>query len=211
MREADVTMEESEFEAMGIGGLLSLGRDAGLQNIEELACHGSGAIVQAAVDDRFDEAALSSLECVDRWDHVAETEDAHVYVIAFTAPGLPDELDDLSDELVGTCDPELGDGDAAMSLVGPQGAIAGTIDEYERAGLSPTLQRLGSYEGPDRPLDDLTDRQREVIETAHELGYYEVPKQATTDEVAAELELDDSTVSEHLQRAERNLLGRLLE
>jgi len=53
-------------------------------------------------------------------------------------------------------------------------------------------------------------RQREVIETAWERGYYEVPKAVSTEELATELELDPSTVSEHLQRAERNLLGQLL-
>jgi len=42
------------------------------------------------------------------------------------------------------------------------------------------------------------------------MGYYEVPKQVSSEEIAAELDLDPSTVAEHLQRAERNLLGQLL-
>lgn len=43
------------------------------------------------------------------------------------------------------------------------------------------------------------------------MGYYDVPRNASTEEVAAELELDGSTVSEHLQRAERNVLRRVLD
>ena len=54
-------------------------------------------------------------------------------------------------------------------------------------------------------FEELTDRQREVVETASEAGYYEV-REASTAAVAEELGLDPSTVPEHLQRAERNLL-----
>jgi predicted DNA binding protein len=42
------------------------------------------------------------------------------------------------------------------------------------------------------------------------MGYYEVPKEVSADEIAAELNLDSSTVNEHLQRAERNLLEQIL-
>jgi len=40
---------------------------------------------------------------------------------------------------------------------------------------------------------------------------YEVPRGASTDDVAEAVGLDPSTVAEHLQRAERNLLGQLLD
>ena len=39
------------------------------------------------------------------------------------------------------------------------------------------------------------------------MGYYDVPRDATAKEVASEVGLDDSTVSEHLRRAERNLVS----
>jgi predicted DNA binding protein len=42
------------------------------------------------------------------------------------------------------------------------------------------------------------------------LGFYTVPREATIDEVAAEMDLDGATVSEHLQRAERNILSQQL-
>lgn len=109
-------------------------------------------------------------------------------------------------DLVGTCDPDLHERGANMSLVGPQEAIVGTLTEYERDGVSPELRKLGEYQGQTRPMDELTDRQREVIQLAYEMGYYEVPRAISTEDVAAELDLDPSTVAEHLQRAERNLL-----
>jgi len=37
-----------------------------------------------------------------------------------------------------------------------------------------------------------------------------VPKEVSAGKIAEELGLDSSTVTEHLQRAERNLLGQML-
>ncbi len=211
MREANVTVGDTEFDAMGIEKLISLGRDAGIRNLDELTCHGNGAIVQVEVESRYDEEQLTALACVDEWEHVAETDGGHLYVIAFTAPELPDSLAEQAADLIGTCDPVLGDENATMSLVGPHEAISDTIDEYKAAGVSPDLRRLRSYDGQTEPADALTDRQREVIQTAFDMGYYEVPREVSTEQVAAELGLDSSTVSEHLQRAERNVLRRVLE
>ena len=101
-------------------------------------------------------------------------------------------------------------GDILISYPGGGISIEVKIGEYERAGISPTLERIGGYEGPEYPLDELTARQREVIETAWEMGYYEVPKEVSADDIAAEIDLDSSAVNEHLQRAERNLLGQIL-
>lgn len=208
MREANVSVRNTAFEEMGIGELMALGREAGIQSFEELACHGTGAVVQVEVETRYDEERLTALEYVDQWEHVSETDDGHLYVIAFTAPELPESLAEEAEELIGTCDPELGERDATMSLVGPQDSIASTIREYETAGVSPDLEKLASYEGKRHPLDELTDRQEEVLQTAYDMGFYEVPREVSTEEIAAELELDPSTVAEHLQRAERNMLGQ---
>jgi DNA-binding CsgD family transcriptional regulator len=210
MREADISVSDDAFDEMGLRGLVDLGRDAGLRDVTELVCRGTGAVVQVELDERYDEDALSELECVDDWEYVTETADAHVYVVSFTAPSLPEDLADTAEDLVGTCDPEVHDRGADISLVGPQDAIADNVDAYEAAGVNPELRALSGYEGTDRPLDDLTPRQREVLETAWDAGYFEVPREASTADVARELDLDDSTVSEHLQRAERNLLARHL-
>jgi DNA-binding CsgD family transcriptional regulator len=210
MREAEVSVTDRGLAAMGVEELLSLTRSAGLLAVEELTCRGNGAVLQVEVETKIDEDGLSTLDCVDEWDRVAERGDSQVYVVSFTAPDLPERLEETATDLVGTCDPEIDDRGAKMSLVGPHDAISGQIDEYEAAGVSPTLRRIGGYEGPDRPLDELTARQREVVETAWEMGYYEVPKEVSADDIAAELGLDSSTVNEHLQRAERNLLGQFL-
>lgn len=47
----------------------------------------------------------------------------------------------------------------------------------------------------------LTDRQRELLETAHREGYFEVPRECTLETLATRLEIDKSTASEMLRRA----------
>ena len=62
------------------------------------------------------------------------------------------------------------------------------------------------------PVDmrTLTERQREVLETAHELGYFEYPGDANATEVAAALDIQPSTFSEHLAAAQGKLMDELI-
>lgn len=55
-----------------------------------------------------------------------------------------------------------------------------------------------------------TDRQYEVLRTAHEMGYFEQPKEATSADVAAALGISVSTFSEHLATTQSKLLDQLL-
>lgn len=59
-------------------------------------------------------------------------------------------------------------------------------------------------------MSKLTDRQLEVLETAHEMGYFERPRRANATEIAAALDIDPSTFSEHLAMAETKLLDDVL-
>lgn len=57
----------------------------------------------------------------------------------------------------------------------------------------------------------LTDRQREVLETAFRGGYFERPKRRNSDELAATLDITRATFLQHLRTAERKLLGVVLD
>ncbi|ELZ04795.1 bacterio-opsin activator HTH domain-containing protein [Natrialba chahannaoensis JCM 10990] len=56
----------------------------------------------------------------------------------------------------------------------------------------------------------LTDRQQEVLETAYQMGYFERPKGANATEVAAELDITQSTFTEHLGAAQRKIFADVL-
>lgn len=206
MREAIVSLTDDELEAMGVGEMISVFRDAGMVKLEEEECRANGGLVEAEVETRIEDERLSELEPVNDWELVSEG-DTYVYLVDFIAPNLPD-TSEQAEELVGTCDPTVEEDGATASFVGSQEAIRELLSKYESAGAEPELRKVGEYEGDDEPLDSLTDRQREMVETAYEMGYYEVPREVSTEELAEELGVDGSTVSEGLQRAERNLLGK---
>ncbi len=68
-------------------------------------------------------------------------------------------------------------------------------------------------DGGDRTLvdrDALTDRQREVLRTAYDMGYFEYPRESNATEVAEELDISPSTLAEHLAAAQGKLLDELL-
>jgi predicted DNA binding protein len=56
----------------------------------------------------------------------------------------------------------------------------------------------------------LTDRQQDVLETAHWMGYYEHPKEANATEVADELGITQTAFTGHRGAARRKLLNELL-
>ncbi|MFC6873305.1 helix-turn-helix domain-containing protein [Halobellus marinus] len=56
----------------------------------------------------------------------------------------------------------------------------------------------------------ITARQLEVLETAHEMGYFERPRETNATQVAAELDIHPSTFREHLTAAESKILDDLL-
>lgn len=210
MREAVLSLGDSELAELGVADLVAVARDAGVVALEELVCHGNASVVRLEVERAIDAGEFDAIEYVTEHERVPSDGDTEQYVVAFTTPAFGDRITEYADDLVGTCDPELAADGATISLVGPQDAIRGTVEEYETAGASLDLERLGTYAGRQDPLDELTARQREVVETAFDEGYYEVPREASTADVAAELGVDDSTVAEHLQRAERNLLAHHL-
>lgn len=76
------------------------------------------------------------------------------------------------------------------------------------------MNRAGGGEASDLAVVDrarLTDRQREVLETAHEMGYFAYPKGANAGEVADAVDCSLSTFSEHLAAAQSKLLDAILE
>lgn len=56
----------------------------------------------------------------------------------------------------------------------------------------------------------LTDRQREVLEVAYQMGYFSYPREANATDVAEELGIDSSTFTEHLAAAQSKLMKELV-
>jgi DNA-binding CsgD family transcriptional regulator len=59
-------------------------------------------------------------------------------------------------------------------------------------------------------LSKLTPRQRQMLLTAYALGYYDVPRKISSDDLSRHLNVDKSTIVEHLRKAERKLMGGII-
>lgn len=78
-------------------------------------------------------------------------------------------------------------------------------DSFELLGVTETNDinfPLGGSVLKHRLQGKLTSEQLTIIETAYQCGYFEVPQQATAEDVAQELDIGQSTLSEQLRNAQ---------
>jgi len=68
------------------------------------------------------------------------------------------------------------------------------------------LYRLTRQNEAEPPGEELTDRQQEALRIAYERGYFEIPRKASLEDVAEELDVAASSVSERLRRAQTQLI-----
>ncbi len=98
------------------------------------------------------------------------------------------------------------DGTVVFSLFGPDDELQTALEDVA-VPVDVTIEAVGGLAGTTAAAGArLTDRQREVVETAVDLGYYDVPRTAGQADVAAELDCAPSTVAEHLRKAEARVL-----
>lgn len=77
----------------------------------------------------------------------------------------------------------------------------------EEEGLEFRLDSVHAEEADRGDGAGLTDEQRQVLWTAHELGYFEIPRAASLADVADELDVSSQAVSERLRRGFRSLVA----
>lgn len=92
--------------------------------------------------------------------------------------------------------------------------LTGTRDELDRLQevleSSPLSYELLSLVNSTDPGDMLTDRQQEIIQTAVQNGYFEIPRECTLAELADELDIDKSTASTILRRGEAQIVKSVI-
>lgn len=105
---------------------------------------------------------------------------------------------------------EMRDGKVKLTFLGSQRQLRGILQRLEGA-VPCRIVSLGEAKFPlDSPLSRLTDKQVRVLLTAYSLGYYDIPRRATSDELANVLKIRNATLVMHRRRAERKLLADLL-
>ena len=102
------------------------------------------------------------------------------------------------------------DGETRMEVVGRPADVQAVVDGFPDEFVV-RVDRVGSYEHGLDGAALLTDRQREAVAVALELGYYEVPRTASVEAVAAELGCATSTAADHLRKAQARLARQAVD
>lgn len=100
--------------------------------------------------------------------------------------------------------------------IDPAAVVATFTDQYPSAEL--VAKRQTGREAPtltatqfrDSLVSELTDRQFQALRTAHAAGYFDWPRETSTEAVATQLGVSRATLSEHLRVAQGKLLDTLL-
>lgn len=99
-----------------------------------------------------------------------------------------------------------------VTVSGDPDSLREAFADVDALDISLTVEWTGGFQ-PDEPtpLARLTDRQREALRAAHRLGFYETPRDASYEEIGAELDCAPSTANELLRRAEACVVDALLD
>lgn len=161
------------------------------------------------------ENALTNAYDVADWERIGQAGDTRRYQ-ALPALSLDEQLGDQLDDLAGL--EALATADAFIERIDvvPDGwrqtgwfADRETFKRFSsfwQQNADFQLHRLTPDEDSEPAGDGLTDRQREALRIAYERGYFHIPRQASLEDVAAELDLSPSSVSERLRRAQTQLI-----
>lgn len=159
-------------------------------------------------DDRegFERAVVDD-STVERADRIAGFDGGALYEIEWARPddGL---LGWLRSNDATVLQSESLDGEWLLKLRLPSRAELGDLREYCRGtGIDFRLVRLFTMTEPKTGQYDLSEKQQEVLVVALEMGYFEIPRGSTLDEIASRLGISSNSASERLRRAQTNLLS----
>lgn len=190
----------------------------GVDNIEWLA-DGSYAILYRLSGGAEDGAAdairtvLAARDDVHDYD-VIETAGDRLFAFVHVAEREPlSELLAIVDRYALLLDRPFAytDEGIVVTVAGDGAALQAAFEEASET-IPVAVEWTGGFD-PSRhgPLAKLTDRQREAIEVAHALGFYETPRDATYADIGDALACAPSTANELLRRAEARLIDAVLD
>jgi hypothetical protein len=107
---------------------------------------------------------------------------------------------------------EISNGKIKFAFIGNQKQVREIIAGVEKRGLDYKVISLTDADFPtNSPLNRLTQKQRDILVSAFNLGYYDVPRKINSDKLADHFGLKSATVVEHLRKAEKRLISNILD
>jgi len=106
---------------------------------------------------------------------------------------------------------EIKDGKIRATFLGTSRQVKSFLQTIQKTRIHYKIISLADAKfSPNSPLSSLTDTQIKVLKSAFDLGYYDLPKRITSDELAKKLNMRSSTFVLHRIKAERRLLAQVL-
>lgn len=151
---------------------------------------------------------LAEAQVIDR-----EKSGAYILFIRSGAPLVSSALDYVGVE-GGYVYPPLGieGGKVQFSYLGSEQQIKDFMEKIDALAIHYRVVLLSDAGfSPISPLNQLTAKQQGVLLAAYKYGYYDIPRKITSEELAQKLGLVNSTVAEHLRKAELRLIKQVIE
>lgn len=167
------------------------------------------------VDGDFDTyvTELKSIPSVLDYD-IVRIDDDHFYVYhrCIVSGGAQDLFETFTKDTLLMVPPiEFSDdGSATFSLFGDGAEVQTALDSVPEIIEVDVHEVSGMADTPEVTAATLTVRQQEAVEAALSLGYYDIPRQASYDDVAEAIDCAPSTAAEHLRKAEGKLVRSAL-
>ena len=160
------------------------------------------SVDRTAIEDAFD-----ADDTVADYQLIAEFDDDCLYRLTWVER-ISHLLRILVDES-GTVLSATGEGDTwYLRLLFPDHDSVTRTHEYcKQAGIDMNIRNITEFDKGHRDQSGLSDSQRTTLRLAHERGYYSIPRDATAEDLAAEIGVTHQAVSERLRRGH----GRLVE
>lgn len=161
----------------------------------------------ADVDRTSVDVAFDSDPSVERYDLLVEAGDRLLYDVTFA-----DETETLCDKLVV-------EGGSLLEAWATSGwwqarvryrdreTLCGVHDRLVEQGVSVDLRRVTDVTTASPSDTRLTPEQKEALEAALDRGYFEIPRDISMEELAAELGISHQALSERLRRAYETLVN----
>ncbi len=107
--------------------------------------------------------------------------------------------------------PEIVENNIRITLISDSKSLRAFQTIFRESGLNYSVKKLGGLEkNMNSVLDQLTPRQNRILRIAHAKGYYRIPREINTQQIADTLKMDKGTVGEHLRKVEEKIIDYLL-
>ena len=186
--------------------------------VPSLTCEAEAAIVSngyhlwcSGASKEEIEAGLAEASLIEDYTLINSTGKKWLYNVKFE-PEMVDIFGLTLEEGGTILDASAIDGSWVLDIRVQERSDASSIyDKLEDHGLVPTIIRLYNTDDETHSQAGLTQRQYETLTAAVEHGYFEIPREASMQELSDELNISHQALSERLRRAYQSLVTSELD